>query len=460
MLTGASGPLASEFYFAFTAGEEVAQSCFPFRSTMRILLLNQSFAPDSTATAQHLADLARHLHSAGHQVIVLADRRNYESRDAAYPAREQWHDIDVRRVATTWFGKHSFAGRLVDGVSFLIMLSGKLFFVPRPDIVVSFTSPPLLGLLGAIYARVVGARPVHWLMDLNIDAAIATGSLADKSLFTRLLLRAFRWSLSQSEVVIVEDRLTMERAALRGARRMSVVIIPPWPAHEASPADDAARDAFRSEHGVEDAFVVMFSGNHAAVHPLDTLLAAIQRLDGDGFLFLFIGAGDRVRDVSAAIHGEGLRNVKQLPLQTRDRLGGTLKAADVHLVVMGNEMNGLGHPSKMYGVLAAGKPYVFIGPKNSFAGDILAECPYGFAVEHGDVEGLVSALRSARDLSPSQRETYREANIAYLARRFGRERSLAIFDEAVFGAQPTAASSMASQMSAISSDRSESDEGR
>ncbi len=427
---------------------------------MRILLLNQSFAPDTTATAQHLADLARHLHSAGHQVIVLADRRSYESRAAVYPAREPWHDIDVRRIATTRFGKHSFAGRLVDGVSFLVMLSGKLFFVPRPDIVVSFTSPPLLGLLGAIYARVVAARPVHWLMDLNIDAAIVTGRLAKTSLFTRLLLRAFRWSLSLSELVIVEDRLTMERAELRGARRESVVVIPPWPAHEPSPVDDAVRSAFRSEHGVEDAFVVMFSGNHAAVHPLDTLLEAIQRLDGEGFVFLFVGAGDRVRDVTAAIHRNGLRNVKQLPLQPRDRLSGTLQAADVHLVVMGNEMNGLGHPSKMYGVLATGKPYIFIGPKNSFASDILAECPFGFAVEHGDVEGLVSALRSARDLSPSQREIYREANIAYVARRFGRERSLAIFDEAVFGAQTTAASSMASQISAISSGLSESDDGR
>jgi hypothetical protein len=427
---------------------------------MRILLLNQSFAPDCTATAQHLVDLARHLHSAGHEVVVLADRRSYESRGFAYPTHEQWQGIDVRRVMTTGFGKRSFAGRLVDGVSFLIMLSVKLFFVPRPNIIVSFTSPPLLGWVSVIYARVVGARPIHWLMDLNIDAAIARGSLAEKSSFTRLLLRVFRRSLSQSELIIVEDRWTLERAVLRGARRESVVIIPPWPAHEASPEDDVARAVFRSEHAVEDAFVVMFSGSHAAVHPLDTLLAAIQRLDSEGFLFLFIGAGDRVRDVTAAIHRDGLRSVKQLPLQPRDRLGGTLQAADIHLVVMGNEMNGLGHPSKMYGVLATGKPYVFIGPKNSFAGDILAECPFGFAVEHGDVEGLVFALRSARNLSAKQREAYREANIAYLARRFGRARSLAIFDEAVLGAQPTVASSIALQMSAISSDRSESDEGR
>jgi colanic acid biosynthesis glycosyl transferase WcaI len=400
---------------------------------MRILLLNQSFAPDTTATAQFLADLARHLQSAGHQVTVVADRRKYESREAVFPSRERWRDIDVRRVATTWFGKQGFMGRLVDGISFLAMLSARLFVVPRPDIVVSFTSPPLLGLLGAVYAGVVGARAVHWLMDLNIDAAIATGSLAEKSLFTRLLLWAFRRSLSQSEVVIVEDRWTMERAVMRGARRESVAIIPPWPAHDASPADVAAGAAFRSSHGLDNEFIVMFSGNHAAVHPLDTLLAAIRRLDGEGFLFLFIGAGDRVRDVSAAIQRDGLRNVRQLPLQPRDRLGGTLQAADVHLVVMGNEMNGLGHPSKMYGILATGKPYVFIGPKNSFAGDILAACPYGFSVEHGDVEGLVSALRAARDLIPQEREIYREANIAHLASRFGRERSLSIFDAAVLG---------------------------
>src|SRR3954471_16067047 len=102
---------------------------------MRILLLNQSFAPDSTATAQHLADLARHLQSLGHQVSVTADRRSYENRAFAYPAREQWREIDVRRVATTGFGKRRFAGRLVDGLSFLAMLAVKLVVVPRPDVV-------------------------------------------------------------------------------------------------------------------------------------------------------------------------------------------------------------------------------------------------------------------------------------------------------------------------------------
>ena len=160
------------------------------------------------------------------------------------------------------------------------------------------------------------------------------------------------------------------------------------------------------------------------------MLEAARQLDRQVFLFLFVGGGDRVSDVTSAVRHYTLRDVKQLPLQPRNLLASSLAAADLHVIVMGNIMNGLGHPSKMYGVLATGSPYVFIGPKESFAGDILAECPYGFAVEHGDVDGLVTALRRAKALRPEERQAYREANRAY-ARRFSRDRALAIFDAAV-----------------------------
>jgi len=407
---------------------------------MRILLLNQTFPPDSTATAQHLADLALHLRDLGHHVVVISDGRDYERRDILYASRENWNGIAVHRLRTTAFGKSSFAGRFLDGVTYLVMAAGRMFGVPRPDLVVSFSSPPLLGLVGTMYARAVGARPVQWLMDLNIDAAIATGRLTEESLFTRLLLWALRFSLAHSEYVIVEDRYTAERAVRRGARPEAIVVIPPWPAHDPLPDESAARAAFRIAHRIGDEFVVMFSGNHAAVHPLDTLLHAARKLDGQGFLFLYIGSGERVRDVTEAVRRHALRDVRQLPLQPRERLAASLAAADLHVVVMGNQMNGLGHPSKFYGVLATGTPYVFIGPKASFAGDILCECPYGFAVEHGDVDGLVAVLRQARALGPQERQTYREANTAYLARRFGRGRSLAIFDGAVLGFQTPSAS--------------------
>ncbi len=164
----------------------------------------------------------------------------------------------------------------------------------------------------------------------------------------------------------------------------------------------------------------MFSGNHAAVHPLDTLLEAARELDGQGFRFLFVGGGERVRDVSAAVRRHRLRDVRQIPHQPRAGLAASLASADLHIVVMGNSMHGLGQPSKMYGVLAAGAPYVFLGPKGSFVSDMLADCPYGFSVEHGNVAGLVAAIRRARALSPGERQTYRVANRDYLSRHFGR----------------------------------------
>ena len=181
---------------------------------MRILLLNQGFPPDSTATAQHLGDVALHLRDLGHQVMVIADRHEYERGAAVYPPRANWYGVDVWRVATTAFGKRSRAGRLLDGISFLVMVAVRLLFLPRPDLVVSLTSPPLLGFVAAIYARARRVHFTHWLMDLNIDAAIALGQIGERSLLGRVLLWGFRYSLSQSDRVVVEDRFTGERAIL------------------------------------------------------------------------------------------------------------------------------------------------------------------------------------------------------------------------------------------------------
>ena len=401
---------------------------------MKVLLLNQSFAPDTTATAQHLVDLALLLIEQGHEVTVVADERDYETRRVRYPRRSKWQGVCVVRVPSTAFGKRSFVHRALDALVLQCGYLGSLFGLPRQDLVVSFTSPPLVGLWGAIYCRARGARNIQWLMDLNVDAAIALGMLRETSLLARLLLAVQRRVLRGADLVVVEDRYTADRAVQRGAARERTVIVPPWPAQEWAPQSAPAPrrpNRLRDRLELGDRFVVMYSGNHAAAHPLDTLLgAAVACQDDPALVFLFVGGGVRVSQVRDAIARHRLKNIVQLPLQPRDELAETLAAADLHVVVMANAMNGLGHPSKVYGILAAGRPWLLIGPRESCVGDLATQCPGGYQVEQGDVAGALGAIRSAQSLTGRERLDNFQAQQHLLHSCFGRQRSLTRFLDA------------------------------
>lgn len=385
---------------------------------MKILLLNQTFYPDQTATSQQLVDLARYLKERGCEVSVVASQRAYEDPDKKFARNEVWQGIHIYRVGSTGFGKRTFFRRIVDAFTFELGLLWKLLRLPRHDVVLSFTSPPLIGVLGTFIARLRGSRSVQWLMDVNPDAAIAVGYLKDSALSTRFLKALFDWSLRRSDQIIVLDRWMREKIERHGVAAEKIAIIPPWPVHEPPVAfEEGLGESFRRTHGLIGKFVVLYSGNHSVVHPLDTLLnAALTLRDRKEIVFLFIGGGLRSVDVTRFKEEHQLPNIVQLPHQPREKLRETLASGDLHAVVMGDAVAGLVHTSKIYGVLATGRPYLFIGPKKSHVSDLIAACPYGFQVENGDVQGTIKTIDKTRALSREDLELYSRQNIGYLKR--------------------------------------------
>jgi glycosyltransferase involved in cell wall biosynthesis len=228
------------------------------------------------------------------------------------------------------------------------------------------------------------------------------------------------------------------RILKHGAEQGQMVIVPPWPVQTLSPTEPASGSAFRAEHGLTGKFVVMYSGNHSIVHPLDTLLeTAVRMKDRKDVVFLFIGAGLRVGDVQAAITRHQLTNVMHLPSQPRERLHESLSAANLHVVVMGNPMSGLVHVSKIYGALASGLPYVFVGPKDSHVVDLIKDSGPGFHVEHGDVAGFMEVIEKAEKMA-SEDLTAFTANRSYVAQHYSMEKSLDRFLEEVIDARAAA----------------------
>ncbi|HQE91138.1 MAG TPA: glycosyltransferase, partial [Verrucomicrobiota bacterium] len=125
---------------------------------MTFLLLNQTFHPDVMATGQYLTDVALRLVERGHQVTVVTSRRAYDQPRTQFPKEEMWRGIRVYRVGTTGFGKGAKWRRAADFASFLALASLRLARLPRPEVVVALTSPPLISFLGAGLARLRRSR--------------------------------------------------------------------------------------------------------------------------------------------------------------------------------------------------------------------------------------------------------------------------------------------------------------
>jgi glycosyltransferase involved in cell wall biosynthesis len=379
---------------------------------MRILLLNQCFYPDVMATAQQLTDLAVGLSTEGHEVTVIASDRGYDDPSQRFPRREVWNGINIIRIRSLALGKSSRWRRAVNFASFLLSCSLRLLRQPRFDVVVALTSPPLISFLGAVFVKLKGGEFFFWVMDLNPDEAIAAGWLKRGSVIARVLDRLLRFSLLQAKGIIALDHFMKSRIVAKGALEERVMILPPWALDDQVAYDQPGREVFRRQHNLEDSFVVMYAGNHSPCHPLDTLVEAARRLSTQKkIVFCFVGGGSEQRKVRefAALHK--LENIRCFPYQPFDKLSASLSAADLHVVVMGNEFVGIVHPCKLYNILAIGSPFLYIGPRDSHVSEIAAQCGERYrtyAATNGDVDSVVEWIRQealrqpngTRDLAP------------------------------------------------------------
>ena len=379
----------------------------PAAAPVRIVVLNQTFPPDVVSSAQHAGDLARELRALGHEVTIIASRRAYDEPSVRFPSTRDWYGVEVIRVGCSAFGKGARWRRAADFGTFLWSCLFRLMLLPRCDVVVAMTSPPLVSFLAAVYARLRGGHLVLWVMDLNPDEAIAAGWLKERSVAARVLEWCLTYSLRWAERIVVLDRFMKERVEARFgdpqiARKL--IVIAPWSHDSIVRYDSEGRRAFRRMHGIDNKFVVMYSGNHSPCHPLQTLLEAAQRLnDHSEIAFCFVGGGSEFGKVKQFARDHGLNNVVCLPYQPLGEVSASLSAADLHAVVMGDPFVGILHPCKIYNVLRLGIPCLYIGAPASHVTDLMSKPKvedWARSTRHGDADGVVAHILQAAAAGP------------------------------------------------------------
>jgi glycosyltransferase involved in cell wall biosynthesis len=382
----------------------------------RLLFINQYYWPDYASTAQHLTDLAESLAARGYECHVLCAQGRYQPGEPTPPAYEVHEGVHIHRVPATSLGRRSTLTRMADYLSFYARAVLKAARLPRFDAVVTLTTPPIIGLIGTLLRWSRGTPHVYWSMDLHPDASLALGRMSPRNPMNRGLAWLSDHVYRQADRVVVLGPYMADRVLMKGVRQDRVVPIPVWSRRDEVYPVEREANPLRRSLGLDDKFVAMYSGNLGLAHSLDEFLEAARRLrDRDDLVFLFVGAGPRVQEIRSARQREGLTNVRLLDHVPRNELHRSLSVADVHLISMRPEMTGIVVPGKLYGIMAAARPALFLGPAHCEAADTIRRAGCGFTIAPGDADGVVSALTTlAGDLNLA-RQMGQKGRLAFLA---------------------------------------------
>lgn len=373
---------------------------------MRLVFVNRFFFPDHSATSQMLTDLCFALTARGHEVHVVTSRLRYDDPGARLDPEETVEGVRVHRVWTSRFGRASIPGRAMDYLTFYLSTLFKLLaLADARTTIVAKTDPPVISVLAAIAAKIKGARLVNWTQDLFPEVAQAAGMRIMRPAVAAPLAAMRDWSLRRAACTVTIGERMRDRLSARGIPGERLAVIHNWADGEAIAPLAHQANPLRAQWQLEDKLVVGYSGNLGRVHEFDTVLSAAEILrDDPRILFLFIGGGHKLRLVQEQVAALNMKNVRFRPYQPREHLARSLGACDAHLVTLRPELEGLVLPSKLYGILAAGRPVLFVGAPEGDVQSLVREGECGAAFETRDSKGLADCvLRLAGESSPAAR---------------------------------------------------------
>jgi len=391
---------------------------------VKICFFNRSYWPDQAATGQFLTELAEDLVSRyGDQVTVVAGRALHASRAETgsrwrLVTRETHEGVDIRRANGTTLRPDRFVTRASNYVSYFGAAAVASFDVGRPDVVVSLTDPPIVGLAALWAARRAGARFVFLCEDIFPEVAMLLDDFHNAAV-NGALDRINRYLLRSADgIIALGDRMRRRLVEEKGADPARVHIIHNWADCEAivpGPKDNA----FSREHGLADRFVLMHSGNVGLSQNLDVLVEAADRLRAKERLTIaIVGDGSRRPALEAMVAARGLTNVRFLPYQPKALLHDSFASADAFLVALKAGVEGFIVPSKVYGILAAGRPYIAATDPSSEPAQIARETGCGLVAAPGDPAALADAIATLYDDPSMTRDMGARARLA--ARQYDR----------------------------------------
>jgi glycosyltransferase involved in cell wall biosynthesis len=387
---------------------------------VKIVILSEYFHPDNSGgTPTELSHLAVELKARYAEltldVITSSNLYRTPMPEGGLLRLESWSGMSIKRLRVPKSNRPSMALRLFFGGFFALAAFAELLRRPRYDLIFVVTNPPALAGATWVYHLLTRVPYLYLVHDLYPDIAVAMGKVSADGWLTRSFARVQRGWLRGAGSVVVLGRCMKEHMMRRyGLADGHVRVIPSW---SSIPRENSsAHNEFRQQ--LQHAgTVVLYAGNLSEYVRIDRFLAAARLLKNrPDILFVFIGDGAMKQSLAREITEQKLGNVRLLPRVPREQMGEVMKACDVALVSLDQRMLGLGVPSKLYGILAAGRAVLAVMPARSEVARVLEEENCGVNVPDGTPEKIAEEVMRLADSPGRLEELGRNAQAAVRAK--------------------------------------------
>jgi colanic acid biosynthesis glycosyl transferase WcaI len=363
----------------------------------RFWVLSELYYPEDSATGYYVTRIAESL-AASHNVNVLCAQPTYKARGTKAPSEEIRNNVHIHRCAATTLDKDVLTFRLIN----LFTISVSIFFnavrgLRRGDLALVVTNPPALPFVALLACRLRGAKLILRIEDVYPDAMIAAGMVGPDSLIVRLLnvLHRFLYTKVDRVIVLGRDMLQLVEGKVH-QKAGGISIITNWGDVDQVTPGERSSNPLLQRHGLTEKFIVQYSGNMGRTHDLENLVECARILAREESVhFLFIGTGAKEQWLRKTARELGLANITILPPQPRSALTVSLNACDLAVVSFVRGMAGVSVPSRMYNILAAGKPILAVADADSELALVIQEERVGWLVRPASPERSAQAILEA-----------------------------------------------------------------
>lgn len=387
-----------------------------------LLIYAHYYYPDVASTGQILTELAEGLNDTFHTTVICTVP-SYTGKISQYYRKHKYYyeninGVDVLRIRVPEFRKSFALSRIFNILSYFFSAVFATFRVEHQDYIFTISQPPILGgMLGVIGKHIKKAKLIYNIQDFNPEQVMAVDFTHNKLVLSIMMLLD-KYSCQQANKVIIVGRDMIETLQKRFQKMVPYAYINNWINEKEIyplPEDNARVLKFKRKYGLENKFVIMYSGNIGLYYDLLNILKTIEKFkETEDVIFAFIGEGSVLEELRTYKEAHHLSNVVFIPYQPKSELIYSLNAGDVHFVVNAKGIKGVSVPSKLYGVMAVGKPVLGIMEEGAEARLIVEEAKCGMSVKPGDYSAIEDLIRKYIGL----RDSRELKNMGEMGRKF------------------------------------------